>query len=377
MKQILLTLIVFFCITVANVAAFATTKPSQPKVLLVISSEGQEGGKRPGFEMGEYAIAYMILRDNGLQVEAASPSGGAVEADRFNPEADHIKGFMKDAEAVRILKNTRKTQDIKLGEYQAIMIIGGNGVMFDLPKDAALRTLLAAHYSSGGLLAAVCHGPAAFADIKLPNGKLLVEGKRMTGFTDEEEATFGKKWAKEYPFLLETKMRANGAFWEEASLMMPKLVVDGRLITGQNPFSTAQTAEAIVRGLGRTPVVRTAFIEEASMQLVERWLSGEQDQVRALLKADTKRYKTGLIGNLGVTHFKAATDNNARQNALSIMLMAEPYVLHPRLALTIAEAHIALGNHQLAKQKLDQLLTNQTDAAIIEEVKKLLGTLPT
>ena len=375
MKQTVLAFITLFCIT----AALATTKPIQPKVLLVVSSEGRDNGKRPGFEMDEYALAYMVLRDNKLDVEVASPNGGAVEADRFNPEADHIKAFMADTEGQHLLKNTRRTQDIKLGEHQAIMIIGGKGAMFDLPKDAALRTLLAGHYWRGGLLAAVCHGPAAFADIKLPNGTPLVEGKRMTGFTDEEETAFGKKWVKEYPFLLETKMRANGAIWDEASLMMPKLVVDGRLITGQNPFSTVQAAEEIVRGLGRKPVARTAFTEEASMQLVERWLSGEEDQVRALLKADAanaKRYKTDLIGFLGVAHFKAATDNNARQRALSIMLMAEPYMPHPRLALTIAEAYIALGKHNLAREKLNPLLVNQTDNGVIEASKKLLETLP-
>lgn len=376
MKQTVLAFIIFFCITAAHVA-HAATKPIQPKVLLVVSSEGRDNGKRPGFEMDEYALAYMVLRDNGLQVEVASPNGGAVEADRFNPEDDHIKAFMADAKAQQQLKNTRKTHDIKMGEHQAIMIIGGKGAMFDLPKDAALRTLLAGHYSRGGVLAAVCHGPAVLADLKLANGKPLVEGKRMTGFTDEEEAAFGKKWAKEYPFLLETKMRANGAAWEEAAPMMPKLVVDGRLITGQNPFSTVQTAEAIVRALGRQPIARTAFIEEASMQLVERWLAGEEEPVRALLKADAKRYKTDLIGFLGVAHFKAATDNNARQRALSVMLLAEPYMQHPRLALTIGEAYIVLGKHPLAKYKLEQLLTSQTDAAIIEEVKKLLGTIPT
>jgi putative intracellular protease/amidase len=372
MKRIILTVVTFFCMT----AAMAATKPSQPKVLLVVSSEGRDNGKRPGFEMDEFALAYMVLRDNNLKVEAASPNGGAVEADKFNPEDDHIKAFLADPEGQRLLKNTRKTQDVRPGEHVAIMIIGGKGAMFDLPKDAGLRSLLATHYADGGLLAAVCHGPAVFAEVKLANGTPLVQGKRMTGFTDEEESVFGKKWAKEYPFLLETKMRANGAIWDEAAPMMPKLVVDGRLITGQNPFSTAQTAEAIVRGLGRKPVARTVFMDESSMQLVERWLSGEEDNVRALLKADAKRYKTDLIGYLGVTHFKLAVDNFARKRALSIMLLAEPYMPHPRLALTIAEAHIALGSHTLAREKLNQVLTNQTDKAVIAESTKLLEMLP-
>ena len=221
------------------------------KVLLVVSSEGRDGGKtRPGFEMGELAQAYSVLRANGLVVDIASPTGGAVVADRFNQQADHIKPFLADMDAQRLLQNTRRIQDVRAGEHRAIMVIGGKGPMFDLPKDTALQKLLAQHYEGGGVLAAVCHGPAALANVTLADGTALVKGRRMTGFTNEEEASFGEKWTKEFPWLLETRMRESGALWEEAALMMPKLVVDGRLITGQNPFSTAQTAEAVVRSLG-------------------------------------------------------------------------------------------------------------------------------
>lgn len=347
---------------------------SPPKVLLVVSSDGRDAGQtQPGFEMDEYALAYLVLRANGLQVEVASPAGGAVEADRYSADKDHIKAIMADAEAQNWLKHTRRTQDVKPGDVQAIMIIGGKGAMFDLPKDAALQQLLAAHHRQGGILAAVCHGPAAFAQVTLADGTPLVAGRRMTGFTDEEEVAFGKKWISKYPFLLEAKMRSMGALWEEAPVMMPKLVVDGRLITGQNPFSTTQTAEAVVRALGRTPVARNLFKEEASMQLVERWLSGDQAHVQAVLKAGAGNYQIDLIGMLGVAQFKSAKDTPARQQALSIMLLAEPHVAHPMLALTIAEAHIALGDGRLARQRIEAALTRQPDSA---EAKRLLAALP-
>jgi putative intracellular protease/amidase len=357
----------------ANDANIAKPVAQTPKVLLVVSSEGRDGGKtRPGFEMDEYAKAYLVFRASGLTVEVASPAGGAVEADRFNSEDDHIQAMMSDPDAQSLLRATRRTQDVKVGEHQAILVIGGKGAMFDLPKDAALQRLMGQHYDRGGVLAAVCHGPAAFANVQRADGKPLVSGRRMTGFTNEEEATFGKKWVKEFPFLIETKLREQGAIWEEASLMMPKSVVDGNLITGQNPFSTVQTAEAIVKALGRTPAQQTMFKEEASMQLVQRWLSGDRDAVRSILKSNTARYKNDLIAMLGVYQFKSATQEATRRQALAIMELAEPHMPHPKLRLTIAEAHAALGNVKAAREVLSALIAEKPDFV---EAKQALDAL--
>jgi putative intracellular protease/amidase len=355
-------------------AAVATTVTDAPKVLLVVSSEGRDGGKtRPGFEMDEFAQAYLVLRANGIKIDVASPAGGAVEADKFDPKDDHNVALFADEHAQRLLRSTRRLADVVPGEHQAILIIGGKGAMFDLPKDAALTKLLGAQYDRGGVVAAVCHGPAVFANVKRADGRPLIAGKRVTGFTDEEEASFGKQWVKEYPFLIESKLREQGAIWEEAALMMPKTVVDGKLITGQNPFSTAQATEAIVRALGRTPTQRTIFKEEASMQLVQRWLSGDRDAVRAVLKAESTRYKTDLIAMLGVHQFKSAREDAARRQALSIMELALPHMSHPKLRLTIAEAHVALGNAKAARDVLNALIAEKPD---FTEAKQALAALP-
>jgi putative intracellular protease/amidase len=359
----------------SNAANAAKSFAPTPKVLLVVSSEGRDGGKlRPGFEMDEYAQAYLVFRANGLTVEVASPAGGAVEADRFNAEDDHIQAMMSDPDAQSLLRATRRTQDVKVGEHQAIFVIGGKGAMFDLPRDVALPQIMGQHYDRGGVLAAVCHGPAVFASVQRADGKPLVTGRRVTGFTNEEEATFGKKWVKEFPFLIETKLRDQGAMWEEAALMMPKLVVDGHLITGQNPFSTVQAADAVVKALGRTPVQRTIFKEEASMQLVQRWLARDvdRDAVRNALKSNTARYKTDLIAMLGVYQFKSATEDATRRQALSIMELAEPHMSHPKLRLTIAEAHAALGNVKAAREVLSALIAEKPDFA---EAKQALDAL--
>lgn len=345
-----------------------------PKVLIVVSSEGRDAGEtRPGFEMDEYALAYLVLRANGIRVEVASPKGGPVEADKFNPKDDHIQALLADEHAQTLLRNTRRLADVAPGEHQAIFVMGGKGAMFDLPKDKALTALLGAQFDRDGIVAAVCHGPAVFANVRRADGRPLIAGKRVTGFTDEEEKTFGKKWVKEYPFLIETKFRDQGAIWEEAAMMLPKTIVDGKLITGQNPFSTAETAEAIVRALGRTPAPRAVFKEERSMRLVQRWLAGEKDQVRAILAADTKEYKADLIAMLGYYQAEAATDEAGKRAALSIMEMAAPHMPHPQLRLRMARTHVALGNVKTAREILTALVTEKPDFA---DAKKALEALP-
>ena len=124
---------------------------------------------------------------------------------------------------------------------------------------------------------------------------------------------------------------------------MPKVVVDGRLITGQNPFSTTLMTEAVLRALGTEPVARPLFKDEATMRLAQAWLEGEQTAVQAQLSADPKAYKMDLIAMLGVYQFKSAADDATRRQALSLMRLAEPHFKHERLALTINEAKLALA----------------------------------
>lgn len=346
-------------------AVLLSSQPVQaqaPKVLLVVSGEGrEEGGKltRPGFEMDELALAWLTLRANGLQLEIASPQGGAVMADKHNPADDHNAAFLADPAARAALAATRRTAEVKPGEHAAIFVIGGKGAMFDLPRDTALIELLQRQQALQGVIAAVCHGPAALVPVKTADGRPLLEGRRVTGFSDEEEQMFGKRWAQEYPFWLERKARELGARWEEAPLMMPKMVVDGRLVTGQNPFSTTQVAEAIVRLLGRTPAPRTVYLEESTMRLVERWLAGEHEAVRATLAREPQRVKIDLVGMLGYYQFEAATDDAARHQALTVMEMAEPHMQHPQFRLGLAKAYARLAQPARARSLLQALLARE------------------
>lgn len=367
--------ILFLSLFLPIASALATDLSSDPpKVLLVVSSEGRDGGKtRPGFDFEEFAQAWLVLRANGLAVEVASPAGGAVDLGQYEADHDYIQALKADTAAMAALGDTRRTDAVRPGEHAAIFVIGGGGAMFDLPKDSALTALLAAQDASGGVIAAVCHGPAAFEPVRRADGKPLVAGRRVTGFTDEEEAVFGKKWAKEYPYWLETQLRAQGAIWQEANLMLPEVTVDGRLITGQNPYSTPGVAEAIVRALGREPVARQPFRDEASLQLALRALAGEVDAARTALSQAPGRHLPQLIGILGYYHAQAATDDAGRRRALTLMELAVPHVPQPRLARETAALQQQLGDIAAARRTLEALLERQPDDTAAREA---LAALP-
>lgn len=340
-----------------------------PRALLVVSSEGRDAGKtRPGFEMDEFAQAWLILKANGFAVDVASPAGGAVEADKYNPEEPFNAELLADADATGKLAATLPTASVKAGDYAGVLVIGGKGAMFDLPGDTALQSVIAAVWQQGGVVGAVCHGPAALVDVRLADGRRLVDGRQMTGFTQEEEALFGKRWAKEFAFQLEPQLRGYGARWQEAPLMMPKVVVDGRLVTGQNPYSTAAMTEAFVQATGRQPVVRQPWRDERSMALVQAHLQDRGTAAASQLAGDPSAYHVELIGILGYYQVQAAQSDQAIADALSIMQLAQPHMNEPRLDVAMAEAHWRLGDGTTAKALLEK-------HAALDQAKALLARM--
>lgn len=154
--------------------------------------------------------------------------------------------------------------------------------------------------------------------------------------------------------------------------MLPKVVVDGRLVTGQNPYSTAAVADAVVVALGRAPVPRTPWRDEQSMALVQRLLDGDTDAARTQLAAGPETFHVELIGILGYYQLQAASDDTAVRNALAIMQLAAPHMPEPRLTLGIAEAHLRLGDTDTARAMVRQVLDIRPGMA---EAEALLARL--
>lgn len=321
-----------------------TTKSD--RVLLVVSSHGADGGKtRPGFEMDELSQAYAVFADNGLTVDIASPAGGVVVADEFDPKKPYNSRFIADSAASAKLASTLTLAKAAREDYGAVFIIGGKGAMFDLPVNFDLKTLLAQTYEAGGVIGAVCHGPAALMNVPLKNGTSLIAGRAVTGFSNEEELLFGKRWVPAFPILLEDGLRGAGAQFSEAPMMLNHVVADGRIVTGQNPFSTYSAAEAVLRAMGRKPAPREPFADERSIALIGRMLAGEVAEARQSLKANPAQYDVPLIAAWGLYRSKTpGADRTMIEGAITAMEVALPHYDEPRLVAAIAEARGKLAD---------------------------------
>lgn len=214
---------------------------TRPTALLVVSGEGAKGGGKgiegkPGYEMDELSQAWLVLTENGYDVHIASPKGGGVVADDFNAKKPYNAAFLSNPTASARVASTLRLEKGMGANHEIVMVIGGKGAMFDLPASKILQQVLLAQYQRGAVVAAVCHGPAVLANVRDSNGKPIIAGKLLSGFTNEEEDAFSKKWVKRYPFLIESRFRELGAQFGEAPIMLPYVAVDRNLVTAQIPI---------------------------------------------------------------------------------------------------------------------------------------------
>lgn len=217
------------------------TEPER-KALIVVTSQDRVGetDRKTGFYYDEMATPYWALVDAGFSVEIASIKGGAAPYDPGSMRTDSsrpvaVARFLADKAAVSKIESTLKIDDVNPLAYEIVFLPGGHGTMWDFAQSDALGQLVGAAYDHGAVIGAVCHGPAGLIGAKRSDGRPLVEGLRVNSFTDAEEEAVGL--ATIVPYLLQTKLCELGAKFEAASNFEPKVVRDGRLVTGQNPNS--------------------------------------------------------------------------------------------------------------------------------------------
>jgi putative intracellular protease/amidase/catechol 2,3-dioxygenase-like lactoylglutathione lyase family enzyme len=220
------------------------------KILMVLTSHDQLGntGVKTGFWLEEFAAPYFVFRDAGVELTLASPKGGQPPVD---PKSDKPENqtpaqvrFKKDAAAQKALANTVKLADVKAEDFDTVFYPGGHGPMWDLAEDPASIALLEAFYNSGKPIALVCHSPGVLRHVTY-QGAPLVKGKHVSGFTNGEETEM--QLTKVVPFLVEDELLRLGAIFEKKADWEPFCIVDGRLVTGQNPASSTTTAEALLK----------------------------------------------------------------------------------------------------------------------------------
>ena len=219
------------------------------KVLMVLTSHDQLGntGEKTGFWLEEFASPYYVFKDAGVDVTVASPKGGQPPIDPKSDDpanqTDSQNRFKADAQTQKVLANTQRLDGVSAADYDAVFYPGGHGPMWDLAEDATSIKLIKNFYTTGKPVAAVCHAPAVLRHVEI-DGQPIVKGKRVTGFANTEEEAV--HLADVVPFLLEDELKRLGGKYEKVEDWGSLAIVDGRLITGQNPASSEATAKALL-----------------------------------------------------------------------------------------------------------------------------------
>lgn len=220
------------------------------KILMILTSHDQLGdtGRKTGFWLEEFAAPYYVFTDGGAEVTLASPKGGQPPIDPKSDDpanqTEAMTRFKSDPATQKVLANTVKLSEVKADDYDTIFYSGGHGPMWDLVDNETSIALIEAFYNSGKPVAAVCHAPAVFHKVTY-QGRPLVKGKRVTGFTNTEEEAV--QLTKVVPFLVEDELRRLGGIFQKTDDWLPFAVVDGRLVTGQNPASSTTGAVELLR----------------------------------------------------------------------------------------------------------------------------------
>ncbi|MDB0529638.1 type 1 glutamine amidotransferase domain-containing protein [Ralstonia solanacearum] len=226
----------------------ATMKP----VLCVVTSHPIRGdsGEPTGFAMVELTHPLAVFREGGIPTEIASIRGGHPPIDFFDLSDSVNDRFWHDATFREALAHSLVLGEVDPSRYSAVFFAGGHGTMWDFADSPAVQHVIRTIYEAGGIVSAVCHGPAALVNATLSDGSHLVAGKKVAAFTDEEEAEV--KYTNVVPYLLATTLKQRGALHQPAPNWTANVVVDGRLITGQNPASAHGVGEAVVKQLTAT-----------------------------------------------------------------------------------------------------------------------------
>jgi putative intracellular protease/amidase len=219
-------------------------------ILMILTSHDQLGatGRKTGFWLEEFAAPYYVFKDAGATITLASPLGGQPPLDPKSDDAASqtawTERFKADPAAQEMLANTQKLSAVKADAFDAVFYPGGHGPLWDLAEDSASIALIETMLAAGKPVVAVCHAPAVLRHPKTLDGKSVVHGKEVTGFTNTEEEAVGL--TKVVPFLVEDMLKANGGHYSKGADWKPYVLTAGLLITGQNPASSEPAARALL-----------------------------------------------------------------------------------------------------------------------------------
>jgi len=267
------------------------------KILAVVTSVDKMGeDKETGYEHTELARAYWVFIANGFEVDIASPKGGKPPVVIDGEDMGRYDyAFLNDETIQQKVANSIALEEINANDYEAVYFVGGKGTMFDFPDNPYVQNIAKTLYQNNKVVSAVCHGPSALVNVELDNGDMLLSNKKVSGFTNDEELFLIPDAKQIFPFLLEDKLIAQGAQFQSGATYLEKVTQDGKLITGQNPWSVWALAEKVVAEIGYQPKERARTPEEHAIELLMTYDSLGYDAAVTELKKKPQAYQRILI----------------------------------------------------------------------------------
>lgn len=221
-------------------------------ILFIVTSHDQFGStdQKTGFHLSEMTDPFILLSKAGFNIDIASPKGGSAPIDpsSYDLTIENNKAFFDHAEYRKKIEHTMALHQVNAQQYKAVYIPGGHGTMWDFPDHPVIGEIVKTIYEHNGFVGAVCHGPAAFVNLRLSNGDFIIKNKKFTCFSNSEERKIEKD--KFMPFLLEDKLIEQGGLFSAARLFEKHVMEDSRIITGQNPASAQEIANRLIKHLG-------------------------------------------------------------------------------------------------------------------------------
>lgn len=284
------------------------------KILAVVTSTAsfKNTDKKTGYELTELSQAYYAFVANGFDVDIASPLGGEPPMVRDDEDFEvYDYAFLNDTLAQRKVKNTIAIDSVQIEDYEAIYFVGGKGAMFDFPGHPAIQQAIKTCHEQGKVIGAICHGPAALLHVKLSDGTLFLKGRKVCSFTNREELFLIKEARQLFPFLLQDKLIEQGALFAEGGMYLENVIVDGNLVTGQNPWSTWALAEAMINQLGYEPKARPKTASENAVMILNAYENADYENAKRVIEELNKDEKKPLSRDLiGMHALVAAMQGN-------------------------------------------------------------------
>lgn len=359
--------LLLFTLTVNLVSAKQTENDS--KVLMLISGYGNDSRPELSYDLEELAQAYLVLHDNGVNIDIATPKGGPVLIKTNKDNLPYIQRFK--SVALSQLQDTLAVHAIAPQHYDGVFIVGGAGAMLDLPNDKPTQAMLSKFAAQQRLIAAVCHGPAAIADVVLPDGQYLVAGKQVNAFTNIEEQAFSAEHIDQFPYLVQDRLVQNGGKFVFNDPMLPYVAVDENLITAQNPSSVPIAAEALLLKLGITPKHRALFKDEATMQLIATAKANGPVAIDLAMAKSPASYDINYLALYGFYAYALAPEER-KESELALMLTIANHFQHPAYESALIKALCEQHRYEQAKTALKLFQQRYPDHGDVAELSALL-----